>query len=64
MQCNRQQFDLAIGGASATAIVAATFVSFRFAIPVAVVGGLVTGIVYALRDAGERDREGGASGDR
>ena len=57
MQINRQQFDIAIGGGYATVVVAAAFISLRLAVPVAVVGGLITGIAYALRDGASPARE-------
>lgn len=62
MHLTRQQFDVAVGGAYATVVVAATFISLRLAVPVAVVGGMLTGIAFALRDGADPDRKG-ASGD-
>jgi hypothetical protein len=53
MRLTSQQFDVALGGAYVTLVVAAAFVSLGLAVPVTVVGGLATGIAFAIRDAGE-----------
>jgi len=61
---NRQQFDVAVGGAYVTSIVTAAFISLRLVLPVAVVGALITGIAFALRDGADAGREGACSHDR
>ncbi len=50
MHLNRSQFDIAVPGALAVAILAAAFLRLSLVIPVTVVGGAVTGILFAIRD--------------
>jgi hypothetical protein len=54
MHLNRQQTDVAIPGASITAMLVVAFVSLPLVVPVAVVGVFVVGILFGVRDAGDR----------
>jgi hypothetical protein len=50
---NRTQFDIAIPGALATAMLTAAFFSLPLVVPVTVIGGIVTGILFAIRDTAD-----------
>jgi len=64
MRFNRQQFDIAVGGGYVTSIVTAAFISLPLVVPVTVVGALLTGIAFALRDGAEAGGDGACSHDR
>ena len=53
MHLNRTQFDIAIPGALATAMLTAAFISLPLVIPVTVIGSIVTGMLFAIRDTGD-----------
>jgi hypothetical protein len=55
MRITRQQFDIAVVGSYATAVVASAFASLRLAVPVAVVGALLMTMAFALWDGAGRD---------
>jgi uncharacterized protein (UPF0261 family) len=61
MRFNRQQFDIAVGGSYVTSIVTAAFISLPLVVPVTVIGALLTGIAFALRDGAEATGNGGCS---
>ena len=64
MRFNRQQFDIALGGGYVTSIVTAAFISLPLVVPVTVIGALLTGIAFALRDGAEAGGEGACGHDR
>ena len=53
MHLNRQQFDVAIPGAWIVVLLSIAFISLPLLVPVAIVGAVVVGRLFAIRDGGE-----------
>ncbi len=53
MHLNRQQFDVAIPGALVVVLLAVAFISLPLVVPFAVVGGVVVGLLFAIRDGAD-----------
>jgi len=53
MHLNRQQFDVAVPGTWIVILLAIAFISLPLVVPVAVVGAVVVGLLFAIRDGAD-----------